>query len=63
MSRILIKDDKNLSTGAGVEGRRQKKRVDTDINSDRGKEKKSRSFGSLKFDTQKNADIFESGPR
>lgn len=63
MSRILIKDDENISAGAGVEGRRQKKIVDTDIENDRGKKKKSQGFGSLKFDTTKNADIFESGSR
>ncbi|HIJ07233.1 MAG: hypothetical protein XE11_1900 [Methanomicrobiales archaeon 53_19] len=63
MSRITIKDDENLSAGAGVEGRRQKKKFDTDIEGERGKKKKTQGFGSLKFDTQKNADIFESEPR
>ncbi len=63
MSRITIKDDESLSAGAGVEGRQQKKSFDTDIEGERGKKKKTQGFGSLKFDTQKNADIFESEPR
>lgn len=64
MSRITIKDDENLSAGAGVEGRQQKKKsFDTDFEGERGKKKKTQGFGSLKFDTQKNADIFESEPR
>lgn len=63
MSRITIKDDDTLNTGSGVEGRQQKKNFNTDIEGERGKKKKNQGFGSLKFDTQKNADIFESEPR
>jgi len=63
MSRIVIKDDENLSAGAGVEGRRQKKSSDTTIDNETGKEMKNKNFGSLKFDAKKNVDLFDSGSR
>ena len=63
MSRLSIKDEDELTTGTGVEGRRQKKSgIDSkDINTK--KSRKIQNFGGLNFDKKKQADIFESEPR